>query len=168
VPLYVDRTHVGSAGTVFLIYGVLVLAIRIVASRLPDVLGTWRGPLLALALQAAGLAVLGAVASKAGLYGGTAIFGLGASLLYPSAFPLVVDRAPDEERSHAIGTFTLFFDLATGLGAPTLGLVVSLTNERGAFLGAAALNAAAFALHMALNPPSSAHQVLSEAAVEPG
>jgi hypothetical protein len=36
-----------------------------------------------------------------------------------------------------VGTFTLFFDLSQGLGAPLLGLIVSVTGgERSAFLAA--------------------------------
>jgi len=51
---------------------------------------------------------------------------------------VAVNGAPAEERSHAVGTFSLFFDLSQGLGAPVLGLAVTaLHTERAAFgLGA--------------------------------
>jgi MFS family permease len=147
VPLYVDEIGLDGAGPVFFEYGAIVLAVRIVASWLPDRLGTRRGPLAALALQAAGLLLMAAWASPAGLYSSTAIYAAGVSLLYPALCPAVVDAAPEAERSQAIATFTLFFDLSQGLGAPLLGSVVSLTEERGAFAGAAALSAAGLVVH---------------------
>lgn len=147
VPLYIDEIGVSRAGPVFFEYGAIVLAVRIFASRLPDRLGTRRGPLAALVLQATGLAVMGLWASAFGLYFATAIYAAGVSLLYPALFPAVVDAAPEAERSQAIATFTLFFDLAQGLGAPLLGLVVTLTDERGAFIGAAAMSALGLVIH---------------------
>ena len=60
------------------------------------------------------------------------------SLLYPALFSAALQDVPDNERSQAVGTFSLFFDLAQGVGAPILGLVVALSSERGAFAVAAA------------------------------
>jgi predicted MFS family arabinose efflux permease len=45
----------------------------------------------------------------------------------------VVEGAPESERSQAIATFTLAFDISAGLGAFALGVVVSLSSERWAF-----------------------------------
>lgn len=153
VPLYIDEIGVDQAGPAFFEYGAIVLAVRIFASRLPDVLGSRRGPLAALVLQATGLTLMGLWASPAGLYVSTAVYASGVSLLYPALFPAVVDAAPEAERSQAIATFTLFFDLSQGLGAPLLGVIVTLTNERGAFLGAAVLSAVALVLHQRTTRP---------------
>ncbi|MEY2588583.1 MAG: hypothetical protein QOJ67_567 [Acidimicrobiaceae bacterium] len=147
VPLYIKQIGLDSAGGVFLEYAVAILAVRILAARLPDRIGSVRGASIALLLQAGGLGAMAVFASAAGLYAGTLIFAMGTSLLYPSLFPLVVDRAPDSERSQAVATFTLFFDVAQGLGAFVLGAVVSIGgNERWAFAGAAALVAFGFVL----------------------
>lgn len=149
VPLYVEHIGVRSAGPVFVEYAAIVLAVRIVGSRIPDVLGAGRGPLVALALQAAGLIAMGLWGSVLGLYASTAVYASGVSLLYPALFPAVVDAAPDAERSHAIGTFTLFFDLSQGLGAPLLGVAVALFDERAAFVAAGVGSAMAWWLHRA-------------------
>jgi predicted MFS family arabinose efflux permease len=65
----------------------------------------------------------------------------------------VIDGAPPEERSQAVATFSVFFDLSQGLGAPLLGTVVAIGGERWAFVTAGLLSAAAFAIHRASPPP---------------
>lgn len=153
VPLYVDEIGLSDAGPAFVEYAVIVLAVRVFGSRLPDRLGARTGPLAALVLQASGLVLMGVWASPTGLYAATAVYAAGVSLLYPALFPAVVDAAPADERSHAIATFTLFFDLSQGLGAPLLGAIVALTNERGAFVAAGLLSALGFVLHRAAPRP---------------
>ena len=66
------------------------------------------------------------------------------SLLYPALFSAALEDVPDHERSQAVGTFSLFFDLSQGIGAPLLGIVVALSGERGAFLVAALIAGAGF------------------------
>jgi MFS family permease len=66
------------------------------------------------------------------------------SLLYPALFSAALEDVPDHERSQAVGTFSLFFDLSQGVGAPLLGLVVAVTSERGAFAVAGLFAAAGF------------------------
>lgn len=154
LPLYVDEIGLRDAGGAFAEYAAIVLVVRIFGSRLPDVLGSRRGPLLALVLQAAGLFIVGLWASVAGLYVGMGVLAGGVSLLYPSLFPLVVDGAPEAERSQAIATFTVFFDVSQGLGAPVLGAIVSLSNERGAFLAAGVLAVIGFLMHRTTPAPT--------------
>jgi predicted MFS family arabinose efflux permease len=64
---------------------------------------------------------------------------IGMSLLYPSLFTAVMAAAPESERSHAVGTFSVFFDLSNGFGATLIGVAVSLTSYRGGFAVAAAI-----------------------------
>ena len=47
---------------------------------------------------------------------------------------LTVDRAPESERSHVIGSSSVAFDLAVGLGGFLVGGVVALTDRSGGFL----------------------------------
>jgi predicted MFS family arabinose efflux permease len=93
-----------------------------------------------MVLQSIGLMVMCAWNTATGLYVSTFVYSMGVSLLYPSLFPLVVDNAPDSERSQAIATFTLFFDVSQGLGAFVLGIVVTLSSERWAFGAAGVLS----------------------------
>lgn len=118
--------------------------IRLFGARLPDQLG-WRVA-SAVALGSATLAgvLFAAWASVVGIYVATIALSVGQSLLFPALFSAVVNNAPEAERSHAVGTFSVFFDLSGGLGAPLLGVVVSLSNERGAFLAAGLTAACGF------------------------
>lgn len=146
VPLYVKDIGLTSSGLVFAEYAFAVLAVRVFFARLPDRLGSIPGASLAMLLQSVGLVAMFALHSPGGLYASTFVYSMGVSLLYPSLFPLVVDAAPEHERSQAIATFTLFFDVSQGLGAFVLGVVVSLSSERFAFLAAGLLSALALVL----------------------
>lgn len=135
LPLYVDDVGLDEAGPFFLVYGVLVLAIRVIGARLPDRLGPLRTSTYALVAVAAGLTCIGLVPVVAAIWVATVALAIGMSLLFPALFTLAVNAAPAEERSHAVGTFSLFFDLSQGLGAPALGLAVTaFATERAAFL----------------------------------
>jgi MFS family permease len=146
VPLYVKQVGLTSSGAVFAEYAFAVLAVRVFFARLPDRLGSVRGASLAMSLQSAGLIAMCAWHSATGLYVSTFVYSMGVSLLYPSLFPLVVDNAPEHERSQAIATFTLFFDISQGFGAFVLGVVVTLSSERWAFGTAGLLSLAGLAL----------------------
>jgi MFS family permease len=146
VPLYVDDVGAGSSGAVFSTFAVIVLAVRVVGARIPDRSGPVRVASAALGMLTLGLGALALLRSAAGLFGGTALFALGTSLLYPSLMRLVVDATPTDERSSAVATFSIFFDLSQGLGAPALGVVVALADEPAAFAVGAALQLAALVL----------------------
>lgn len=146
--LYAKKIHIGDVGPIFAVYAGTVLLIRLFGARLPDRLGWRKASVVALASSATALLLLGAWPSIIGVYIATALLSIGQSLLFPALFTAVVDDAPEAERSHAVGTFSVFFDLSNGIGAPLLGVVVSLSNYRGAFAAAGLTGASGFiALH---------------------
>lgn len=133
--LHLEELGIDDAGPFFLVYGVTVLVVRIFGARLPDRFGAAPSTTAALACIAVGMATIAVVTTEAVIYGATVVFSLGMALLFPALFGLVVDRAPDHERSHAVGTFSLFFDLSQGLGAPVLGIFVTISGtDRAAFV----------------------------------
>jgi MFS family permease len=136
LPIYADKAGFDDVGPVLTLYAGLILVIRIVGARLPDALGWRRASALALCGVAVGVGIIGFVGTTAAVWAGTVVLAVGMSLLYPALIAAVMGVTTDAERSHAVGTFTLFFDLATGLGASVVGLVVSLSNERGGFVAA--------------------------------
>ncbi len=150
VPLYVDDVGLGSADVVFLVYGGLVLVVRIFGARLPDTLGGRRSAVLALAATTIGMTVMALWGTTAGLLLGTVFFAIGASLLYPALLLLALGGAPESERGSVVGTFSSFFDLSQGLGSVIVGLVAAGAGYRGAF-GAGAVFAAAGCIGLAVH-----------------
>jgi MFS family permease len=129
---------------VFFAYAGTVLAIRIFGAKLPDRLGWRRASSIALTAVGSGALVLALWASVAAVWIAAGCLAIGMSLLYPALFSAALEDVPDHERSQAVGTFSLFFDLSQGIGAPLLGIVVALSGERGAFLVAALIAGAGF------------------------
>jgi MFS family permease len=139
VRLYAGELGMSGAEPIFLLYGGLVLCVRIVGARLPDLLGARRAGTAALSAAGAGMLVTAAWAQPGGLLVGTALFAAGMSLLYPALLLLALSRAPDTERASVVGTFSSFFDLSQGIGALVLGGVADLAGYRGAFATAGGL-----------------------------
>jgi MFS family permease len=164
VPLYVDEIGVADSGRVFLLYGCVVLAVRILGARLPDQIGAVRAGLGATAGVAAGMAIVAGVPEPWGLYAGTVVFALGMSLLYPAMLMLALAGLPETERASAVGTVSSFFDLSQGIGAVLLGTVAELTGYRGAFLVGGALALAGLAL---LRSPVTAARTAAPAPAPP-
>jgi MFS family permease len=173
VPLYVGQIGIESSGGVFLLYGCLILVIRIFGARLPDRLGPARAGTAATLLAGAGLVVMAAVPNSVGLYVGTAIFSIGMSLLYPAMLTLALTGLGDNERGSAVGTVSSFFDASQGLGALMLGGVAALSGYRGAFLAGALLAFAGLVLlrsRRAMGAPGPVDPIavaLGHEAVEP-
>ena len=137
IPLYVDEVGFGASDGVFLLYGCLIIAIRVLGARLPDRLGPqWAGT-VALVLGAAGMLLLGGLPSRAGLLTGTVVFALGMAFMYPSMLTLALGGTTEAQRASVVGTVSAFFDLSQGLGAAALGALAALAGYRGAFVGGA-------------------------------
>jgi MFS family permease len=139
VPLFAEDIGLDTVGPVFGLYAGLVLVVRIVGARLPDRIGWRRGSTLALSAVTVGIWLVAAWGSVASIWVGAVGLAVGMSLLYPSLFTAVMAAAPEDERTHAVGTFSVFFDLSQGFGATIVGAVVSLSTERGGFAAAGAL-----------------------------
>lgn len=131
--LYGPEVQIDDVAPFFVLYGGLVLVIRVVGARLPDQLGWRRASTAALTVLGGAGVLLGLWASSAGVWTATVLLALGMSLLFPALFSSMVAAVPASERGQAVGTFSVFFDLASGIGPPVLGLVVSLASYRAGF-----------------------------------
>ena len=136
VPLYVERFDI-DAGPIFLLYGVLVLTVRLSAAWLPDRLGGKTAATGALTFTGTGIAIVALWPSIAGLIIGTIVFSAGMSLLYPAIFVIVLAGIPDNERASVVATVSSFFDLSQGIGAAVCGVVAAFAGNRGAFAAGA-------------------------------
>ena len=142
MPKVMDERALGDAGPIYALYGLLVLALRLMCSRLPDSLGTTRTAALALVGSSVGMIVMGSFVTRPGMFVGAAILAIGGSLLYPALMVAAVDGVPENERAQAMSTFTMFFELSGGIGGPVLGIVAWMSGTTvAAFYGAAVLAA---------------------------
>jgi predicted MFS family arabinose efflux permease len=146
ISLYGPSVSIDDVAPLFLLYGVLVLVIRIVGARLPDQLGWRRASTIALFVLGGAGVLLGVWGAATGVWVAVVCLALGMSLLFPALFSAVVASVPAHERGQAVGTFSLSFDLANGLGPPVLGVVVSLASYRFAFAVAGGCALAALAV----------------------
>ena len=136
MPLYGPQVSLSDVAPLFLAYGGLVLVIRILGARVPDRLGWRRASTVALSFLGAAGIVLGLWAAVAGVWVATLALALGMSLLFPALFSNMVSSVPESERGQAVGTFSVFFDLASGVGPPLLGVMVALGSYRLGFVAA--------------------------------
>jgi len=149
LPLHARDVGLADAGGPLALYALIVVGLRVVGARWPDRFGAARLSGAALALSAAGLAVVGLVPTAAGLIGGTAVFAAGVAFTMPALLTLAVSRVPETERGTVVGTTTLFVDLAFGVAPAVLGLIADRAGYGPTFLVSAVLAAVASGLLLA-------------------
>jgi MFS family permease len=146
LPLYAPELGVDDVGPLVLVYGVVVLVVRIFGAKLPDRLGPIPAGSIAIGASAIGLAVLAVWQSTLGLVVATVIVAVGSSFLYPSMLLLVLRGVPEHQRGSVVGTFSAFFDFASGASGIVLGGIASVSSYAGAFGASGGLAAVAFVL----------------------
>ena len=137
VALYARELGLDGAGAAFLVFSVVVVAVRVFGRRLPDQLGPKRASGTALALLAVGLTTIGLWNEPAGLYAGTVVFAAGQALAFPALLTLAIAGTPASQRSSAVGTLTACADLGFAAGALALGGVAAAGGYESVFLAAA-------------------------------
>ncbi len=128
IVLHLEKQGVGHGAAVFFAFGAAVVAARVVAGRLPDVVGPRKTAVGAAFCEAAGLAIIGSSTSLLGAVVGAVVMGFGFSVLFPSLALIVVNAAGDDRRGAALGTFTAFFDIGMGLGGLAAGTIAALSG----------------------------------------
>jgi predicted MFS family arabinose efflux permease len=141
VALYARQLGIDGAGVVLLVFGGTVIGCRIVFARLPDRVAPFRLGAVALGISAAGLAIAASVHSVAGLVVGATILGVGVAFTTPAFFTAIASRVVPSERGAAMGTASVFLDLAFGGGPVVLGVVAGVAGIPWAFAVAAAVAA---------------------------
>jgi predicted MFS family arabinose efflux permease len=165
VALYARQLGLDGSGLVLLVFGGVVVGCRVVFARLPDRVPPFRLGTVALLLCAVGLTVAATIQSPAGLFAGAAVLAVGVAFTTPALFTAIVNRVRPSERGAALGTASVFLDLAFGGGPVLLGLVAGAAGIPWAFAVAAcaaAVGAAGVALRgRSWSVASSADQGLS-------
>lgn len=145
MPLYAPEAGLDGSRLLFLVFSGIVIAIRSIGARIPDVLGPENTSRLALVGLTAGLALFGLWRSPAGLFVGVAVLSVGQALSFPGLMMLALRGTAPAERGAVIGTFTAFVDLGFGLGPATLGFVAAGLGYPGTFLAGAVVGSVGLA-----------------------
>jgi MFS family permease len=127
---------------VLLVFGIVVVLVRLVFATVPDRLPPLRLAAAALASGAIGCVVIGSVRTPAGLLAGAAVLGVATAFLTPAIFAAVFGTVPPSERGTAAATTSIFIDLGLGGGPLLMGMAAVATSIPTAFLLASALPAA--------------------------
>jgi len=142
IVLLLDGEGIGHGAAAFTVFTATVVASRLLLGWLPDRWGARRSALAGGISEAAGIATIGAAGSLPVVFVGSALAGIGISLIFPSLALLVVNATDPSQRATAMGWFTSFFDIGVAVGAPFAGLVASTgggENYSAAFFAAAAV-----------------------------
>ena len=124
------------AGLALTAFGAVYIVARIFFAGLPDRVGGVRVAIACLVVEAAGLAMIAAAGSPLAALLGTALTGLGYSLVFPALGVEAVRRVSAENRGVALGAFLACFDFGLGAAGPAMGLVASGRGLPAAFLAA--------------------------------
>ena len=137
LPLLAERRELASVGAAYAVYGVSIIATRILTGRLLDRVDRGQMLLPALLVNAVGLAGLAASAGMPLLVGSAALMGIGSGISHPALIAICVDRMPSAQRGRATAGFYLAFDLGIGVGSWILGLVLNAAGLTGLYVAAA-------------------------------
>jgi MFS family permease len=152
LPLHAVDVGLGGSRFVFMLYSGIVVIIRSVGARIPDVLGPERTSRVSLLSSALGLAVVALWRTPVGVLVGTSVFAVGSALAFPGLMVLALRGTSPGERGSVLGTFTAFVDLGFGVGPAVLGVVAEAAGYGGAFGAASVVAVAGFALLLARVP----------------
>jgi MFS family permease len=124
VPLYFLAMNIPLVELFFLFTGIASMLGRGTLGRFADRIGRVRSIALGSVIQIVGLILMGQSSELIGLTLGGIVLTLGQSVSHPSLYALVIDRAPAERRGAALATYTMGFQLGSGVGAVVYGFII--------------------------------------------
>jgi MFS family permease len=139
IVLHLEARGIGHGATVFAAFAAMIVIARLILGHLPDRVGAAPVAIAATLGEAAGLALIAVAESLPVALAGGMLMGGAFSLLNPSLMLIALGRVSQQARGAAMGTYTAFFDLGVGVGAPLAGLVAALAGYEAAFFFAAAV-----------------------------
>jgi MFS family permease len=118
----------------FTAFGTALIVTRILLGHLPDRKGGALTALVFVIVEAAGLAIIWLSQNPIVAGVGSALAGLGYSLVYPGFGVEAVRGVTAERRGLVMGIYTVFLDIALGFGSPVLGFVAHRAGVQTVFL----------------------------------
>jgi MFS family permease len=114
-----------------------LVAARLFLGHLPDRVGGTKVALVCIIIETIGLALIWLAPGPMVAMLGAMLTGFGFSLVYPGLGVEAVRRAPPQSRGLAMGAYTVFLDVALGIGSPALGLLAGRAGLGSVFLASA-------------------------------
>ncbi|HEX6759315.1 MAG TPA: MFS transporter [Propionibacteriaceae bacterium] len=137
--LQADAVGLMPVSTPLFVYGLVVVAGRLLLARVLDRFPALLLGAVALAIIGGGLLIMALWSTPIGMALGAAVMGLGVTLSTPALFSAIFATAKPSERGAASGTASVFLDLGIAGGPILLGLAAQASGIPFAFGVAAAL-----------------------------
>lgn len=150
VVLHLQERGSGSGVVVLSCFSAVYAGTRLVIGHFPDKYGARRVAVWCGAGECLGLLAVAAAPNLAVAVLGSAVMGVGFSLLHPSLAVLVMDRADPARQGAALGAYTSFWDLGMAAWGPLLGAVASWFGYPAVFVAGAVCAAGAAAVALSL------------------
>jgi predicted MFS family arabinose efflux permease len=145
IALHADDLGMDSAAAIFVLFSVITLVARLAGAKVPERIGLIRSARLSGVGIGVALVVTALWAQPAGVYVGTVLMAVGISFMYPSLTALTVRAAGEKERTLALSTYTMFFEIGSGGAGLVVGPLAEATSRRTAFGFGGGIAAAAVA-----------------------
>ena len=139
VPLYSKEVGLSNVAIPLTVTAATNLLTRFAAAPVADRIDRRTLTGVSLVVIASAASTLALWASPTGIVVAAVLNGAGNAYLFPGFLAMTVDAAPEADRARAIGSLTVFSDLANSVGGAVLGLAAAVAGYRGAFALAAVL-----------------------------
>ena len=151
LPIHARQPDV-NPGLFFLVFALVVTAVRNYAGHLSDRFGRVTVAAAGLGLAAAALAALAVASDASSLMAAGVIYGAGFGALTTALLAWCVDVVDEANRGRAMGTYYTALELGIGLGSLGAGFGVEAVGFAPTFLGAAAATLTGAALALSRRP----------------
>lgn len=152
--LYLTHSGIGGQNAGLAVFAAAFLAARWLGSPTVDRYGGAPIAFAVLVTEAAGLTLLAAIPTLTAALAGTALTGIGVSLMFPATVAMTLRRTGPLRAGTSVGAMTSFWDLGILAAAPTSGILATHLGYRAGFATAAiaALGALTVALTLYRHP----------------
>jgi MFS family permease len=134
VTLYYASRHWAGAALCLTAFGCTFIVARLLFINTIQIFGAFRVAMVSLSVELCGLVLIWAAATPTLALLGSALTGLGYSLVFPSLGLEAVRRVPEQNRGAALGIYTGFVDVSFFLAGPSAGAIIGLYGYGSVFV----------------------------------